>query len=162
MPVCTAEAQSADLGRQSSLPPTPSPDAPILWAQGLNEAPDSCAIACCLDAEVDRLLSPRPARPAFFCLDRSRRSEALPSPPHAPFGHSASSLALGLGWSSGGRTTWRRVLGWGARAAGGRNRLLCSGETEGKFLCKARGEEGGRGAQGGHCVLISENLPDAI
>lgn len=32
-------------GRQSSLPATPSPDAPMLWAQGLKEAPDSCAIA---------------------------------------------------------------------------------------------------------------------
>lgn len=29
-------------------------------------------------------------------------SEALPSPPHAPFGHSASSLAPRVGWSSRG------------------------------------------------------------
>lgn len=87
------------------------------------------------------LLSPRPACPAFFCLDRSRMSEALPSPPRAPFGHSASALALGLGWSR--RSTWS----WGARA-GGKNQLLCSGETEGKLLSKACEEEGGKGAQG--------------
>lgn len=50
---------------------------------------------------------------------------------------------------------------WSGCWAGSKHQLLCSGDTGGRLLPRAREEEGSRGARG-HCVLISENLPDAM
>lgn len=104
MPVCTAAAQPADLGEDS--PPClrlPACDSQPRRSDAVGSGVKGSSVCyCCPDAEVDLSPSPRPACPAFFCLDRSRMSEALPSSLRAPFGHSASALALGLGWSSRG------------------------------------------------------------
>lgn len=103
---------SRPTGTQSSLPPTPSLETQALGLNRLAFQRPSDLVgtrvkrgsgftcSCCHAAWKLRLIKSLllPAGPAFFCLDRSRTSEAsLPSAPRAPFSAAPAHLPAARG-----------------------------------------------------------------